>query len=162
MVFKWFLNCFKIVFKWFFNAFLNGLFGVLVVTSRTSSNIESQRFWRFNRGRVPLAALQIRVPLVELLRCFSLIVACFTSTSSTKTTNSKAPLLLIFPRFPGIKRPPLRFSAGAPGEKTRGLWDCGEIAISEISGFFMFFLIWKIAKIRGFKAPPPLDFPPKM
>ena len=34
-----------------------------------------------------------------------------------------------------------------------GLWDCGEIAISEISGFFMFFLISKMAKISLFKGP---------
>ena len=71
----------------------------------------------------------------------------------------------LFQKWPKIhfsKVPPLWFCAGNPdfgsggrrsdsrlgrrGEKLGdcgivGLWDCGEIAISEISGFFMFFLI---------------------
>ena len=64
-----------------------------------------------------------------------------------------------FSAIPGIKRPPLRFSAGAPGEKNSGKvgkWESREIAISEISGFPLDFLIWKMAEIRDF------DFPPKM
>ena len=45
--------------------------------------------------------------------------------------------------FPG---PPPDSRLGRRGKKPGdcgivGLWDCGEIAISEISGFFMFFLI---------------------
>ena len=61
--------------------------------------------------------------------CFSLF------EKMRKLRISKAPPL-IFPRFPAAQI--LGWGAGG---KTRGLWDCGEIAISEISGFFMFFLI---------------------
>ena len=35
----------------------------------------------------------------------------------------------------------LSWAAGGKNSGIVGLWDCGEIAISEISGFFMFFLI---------------------
>ena len=71
-------------------------------------------------------------------------------------------------KFHFSKAPPFDFSSipgrsdsrlGRRGKKLGdcgivGLWDCGEIAISEISGFFMFFLIWKIAKFSLFKGPP--------
>ena len=35
----------------------------------------------------------------------------------------------------------LGWGAGGKNSGIVGLWDCGEIAISEISGFFVFFLI---------------------
>ena len=45
---------------------------------------------------------------------------------------------LISPRILGIKRPPPRFSAGAPGEKTRGLWDCGIVGLWRNRDFWNF------------------------
>ena len=52
-----------------------------------------------------------------------------------------------FSAIPGIKRPPLRFSAGAPRGQKLGesakveKWESREIAISKISRFFVDFLI---------------------
>ena len=56
-----------------------------------------------------------------------------------------------------IRRPPLRFSAGAPGEKTRGLWDCGIVAKSrflKFPDFSCFSLFEKWPKFHFSKVPP--------
>ena len=87
-------------------------------------------------------------------------VYCINSSLQSTIFRSRvspAALPLISPRILGIKRPPPRFSAGAPGGKTRGLWDCGIVAKSrflKFPDFSCFSLFEKWPKFHFSKVPP--------